>query len=133
MNSQSDWLRKLTALKPAVNNKLGLGSERYAPHKPLLLLCVLELVEQGMLHGPLLWLTPDLVLRFQSFWKVVVHRWTTKPEVWMPFHHLSTQEFWTPLTADLKLSKHRTLTEVVEIEPSFLAAMADAEFRKRAR
>ena len=133
MNSQSEWLRKLTALNPAVNNELGRGNERYAPHKPLLLLCVFELIEQGKLPSHPLWLTPDLVLCFQSFWRVVVTRWTTKPEVWMPFHHLSTQGFWTPLTADMKPSKHRSLTEVVEIEPSFLAAMADADFRKRAR
>ncbi len=133
MNSQSEWLRKLTVLHPAVNNKLGRGNERIAPHKPLLLLCVLELAEQGKLPGHHLTLTADLVLRFQSFWRIVVTRWTTKPEVWMPFHHLSTQGFWRPLTADLKPSKHRSLTEVVEIEPSFLAAMADGEFRKRAR
>lgn len=133
MKTQTEWLRKLTALNPAVNNKLGRGNERFAPHKPLLLLCVIELVEQGKLPGPQLWLTADLVLRFQSFWRVVVNRWTTKPEVWMPFHHLGTQGFWRPLTADLKQSKHRSLTEVVDIEPSFLTSMADAEFRKRAR
>ncbi len=51
MKMNSEWLRKLTSLKPAVNKKLGLGNERFAPHKPLLLLCVFELVEQGLLDG----------------------------------------------------------------------------------
>ena len=88
MSSQTEWLRKLTALNPAVNNKLGAGNERFAPHKPLLLLCVLELAEQGLLEDALLRLSPDLVLRFQSFWRIVVSRWTSKPDVRMPFHHL---------------------------------------------
>jgi len=41
MRSQGEWLRKLTLLNPAINSKLGLGNKRFAPHKPLLLLCVL--------------------------------------------------------------------------------------------
>ncbi len=133
MKSHTEWLRKLTALNPAVISRLGSGNERFAPHKPLLLLCVLELVEQGQLREPKLSLTPDLALRFQSFWRVVVARWTTKPDLRMPFHHLSTQEFWRPLTKDLNRSNHRSLTEVVEIDASFLSAMQDSEFRRRAR
>lgn len=133
MKTQTEWLRKLTALNPAVNKRLGSGNERFAPHKPLLLLCVLEMVEQGKLQEVNLTLSADLALRFQSFWRVVVSRWTTKPELRMPFHHLGTQEFWKPLTVDLKKSGHRSLTGVVEIEESFLAAMRDAAFRHRAR
>ena len=133
VKTEREWLRKLTALNPAVNNRLGSGNERFAPHKPLLLLCVFELVEQGQLDTNHLRLTADLVLRFQSYWRVVVSRWTTKPEIRMPFHHLSTQGFWRPLTADLQPSSHRSLTEIVEIDPSFMAAMEDAEARRRAR
>ena len=133
MKTETEWLRKLTALNPAVNKSLGSGNERFAPHKPLLLLCVLEMVEQGRIEGANLNLSVDLALRFQSFWRVVVSRWTTKPELRMPFHHLGTQEFWLPLTKELKKSDHRSLTEVVEIDGSFLAAMRDANFRQRAR
>ena len=133
MRSQGEWLRKLTLLNPAINSKLGLGNERFAPHKPLLLLCVLELAEQGGLDGDHLRISPDLILRFQSFWKVVVNRWTTKPDLRLPFHHLSTQGFWKPLTNEFRLSRHRSLTDVVAIEPSFLAAIGDPAFRKSAR
>jgi len=133
MKTQTEWLRQLTALNPATNAKLGVGNEEYAPHKPLLLLCIFELVEQDKLPGNQLSLSADLALRFQSFWRVVVARWITKPELRMPFHHLSTQGFWKPLTKDHKLSNHRSLTETVEIDPSFLAAIEDASFRKRAR
>ena len=86
MRTQAEWLRQLTALNPAVSSKLGKGNERFAPHKPLLLLCVFEMVEQDRLGGIQLGLTADLALRFHSFWRVVVSRWTTKPELRMPFH-----------------------------------------------
>ncbi len=133
MKTPTEWLRKLTALNPSVNPRLGPGKERFAPHKALLLLGVMELVEQGELRETKLALTPRLALLFQSYWRVVVARWTTKPDLRMPFHHLGSQEFWRPLTKDLTRSNHRSLTEIVEIDPSFLAAMRDAEFRRRAR
>ena len=133
MKTQTEWLRRLTALNPAVNSKLGRGSERFAPHKPVLLLCVLELAEQGRLETNHLSMTPDLILRFHSFWRIVVSRWTTKPELRMPFHHLSNQGFWKALSKDLKPSSHRSLTEIVEIDLSFRAAMEDAAFLRRAR
>jgi len=133
MMTQNEWLRKLTALNPAVDNKLGPGNERFAPHKALLLLCIFELVEQRQLDANRLGLTADLVLRFQSFWRIVVSRWTTKPDLRMPFHHLGTQGFWQPITKDLRPSTHRSLTEFVDIDPSFLAAVEDPGFRRRAR
>jgi putative restriction endonuclease len=46
-----------------------------APHKPLLLLVVLELAEKGKLSDHLLPLTPELAFRFCAFWSIVAHRW----------------------------------------------------------
>jgi putative restriction endonuclease len=40
----------------------------YAPHKPLLLLCIIDLAEAGELDPPLLFKTPGLRLRFDSDW-----------------------------------------------------------------
>jgi putative restriction endonuclease len=85
------------------------------------------------LPGNRLSFTADLVLRFQSYWKVVVSRWLSKPDLRLPFHHLSSQGFWEPLTNELKPSKHRSLTESVEMVPSFFAAMKDREFLRCAR
>ena len=75
------WLGKLTKLNKGLNN---------APHKPLLLLVFLELVENGDFAGGSLALTPDLAYRFDTFFDVVKHRRHAKPDVRLPFHHLST-------------------------------------------
>ncbi len=57
-----------------------------APHKPLLLLVVLELAERAELPPQRIWLTPELAFRFNSFWHVVAYRRTQAPDVRMPFH-----------------------------------------------
>ena len=85
--SDADWLRKLTNLNKARGN---------APHKPLLLLVYLELVEKGEFAGGNLLLTPDLAYRFDTYFQVVKHRRSARPDVRLPFHHLSTQDFWSP-------------------------------------
>ncbi len=74
------WLGKLTKLHKARDN---------APHKPLLLLVFLELVETGEFTGGRLSLTPELAFRFDTFFAVVAYRRTARPDVRIPFHHLS--------------------------------------------
>ncbi len=59
-----------------------------APHKPLLLLCLLEIAAEGGLTGEVMPVTGELVFRFASYWSVVVHRRPNRPEIKLPlFHH----------------------------------------------
>lgn len=67
-----------------------------APHKPLLLLLVLKLAEKGELAETLP-LTPELAFRFATFYSVVVHRRSQRPDVRMPFYHLRSEGFWRSL------------------------------------
>src|SRR5438067_1106566 len=60
------WLRAAANLR--VDRK-----DNIAPHKPLLLLVVAELAEQGKLE-PILSLTDEFVFRFLVFWTVVATR-----------------------------------------------------------
>ena len=39
-----------------------------APHKPILLLSVIDLVEQGMLRQNRIFLSPELIATFLKFW-----------------------------------------------------------------
>src|SRR5687767_12397161 len=81
-----------------------------APHKPLLLLVVLELAEQGVLAAPVLPLTPELAFRFFTYWSIVAHRRTQRPDIRLPFHHLQSDGFWSALGDDGKPSPDRRLT-----------------------
>jgi putative restriction endonuclease len=104
-----------------------------APHKPLLLLVILELAENGDISDQTLRLTPELSFRFDSFWHVVAHRRTQRPDVRMPFHHLTSDGVWLALTDGDLESPHRKLTTHVTFDPEFLELAENAEFRERAR
>ena len=105
------WLQKLTDLHPARDN---------APHKPLLLLVFLEMIEKGEFVGGKLRLTPELAYRFDTFFEVARHRRSARPDVRMPFHHLGTQKFWSPRMASGEISKHRSTTEYVIPDSEFV-------------
>tara|TARA_R110002073_G_scaffold7245_26_gene41478 strand:- start:408 stop:1319 length:912 start_codon:yes stop_codon:yes gene_type:complete len=107
-------------------------SKGIAPHKPLLLLVVLELAKSGLLDDPLLKLTPDLVFRFSVYWSIVAHRRPQPPDVRLPFHHLGSSKLWTPLTAEGKPSNQRDLTASIRLSDEFFAALQSPSFRQAA-
>jgi putative restriction endonuclease len=104
-----------------------------APHKPLLLLVILELAEQGLLPDGQLPLTPELAFRFCTFWNAVAHHRTQRPDVRLPFHHLHRDGFWAPLMADGKPSPDDRLTRCVQLVPEFVAFARDPVYRDKAR
>lgn len=120
----ASWLGKLTTLNKARDN---------APHKPLLLLVFLEMVENGEFASGALPLTAELAYRFDTFFDVVKHRRTVRPDVRMPFHHLKTQKFWSAHTTNGELSSHRSTTAYVVPDTEFIEACRDSEFRRQAR
>ncbi len=63
-----------------------------APNKPLLLLGVIELIEQGQIPENKISLSPELAETFLKYWSKVTDR---KPNIALPFFHLSKSEnFW---------------------------------------
>lgn len=118
------WLAKLTKLKPHRGD---------APHKPLLLLAILDRVERsGALPSPLR-LTTDLDYAFKIFEKVVAHRRRQKLDIRMPFHHLKTQGFWMAFTEHGTPSPDKSVTQYVIPNPEFAVACTDPDFRAAAR
>ncbi len=62
-----------------------------APHKPLLLLAVIELIERGQIRENKIPLSPDLAETFMRYWSKVTNR---KPNIALPFFHLKSDGFW---------------------------------------
>ncbi|MBB3204900.1 putative restriction endonuclease [Rhodopirellula rubra] len=118
------WLDRIARLNKARNN---------APHKPLLLLTVLDLAEAGELGGQPLYLSPEIAFRFDTFSQIVAYRRTQRIDIRMPFHHLKSDGFWKAFAQDGTSSKHRSVTSYVLPDPSFLAACLDPQFREAAR
>jgi putative restriction endonuclease len=127
MATPEQWLGKFGRLK--VDRARGDP----APHKPLLLLVILELAEQGLLPNDVLPLTPELAFRFCTYWSIVAHRRSQKPDVRYPFHHLSSDGVWSALGEDGKPSPERRLTRFAALTADFALAAKDAGWRERAR
>ena len=123
---ESQWLATLGNLR--VNRSQGL-----APHKPLLLLVVLEMIENGDLQGPLLKLTPELAFRFSQFGTIVAHRRTQRLDVRLPYYHLSSDGVWSAFTKDGTDSLDPKATQFVKINEEFFSLTQSAEFRSMAR
>lgn len=64
-----------------------------APHKPLLLLSVLDLFEQGLIQSNLIELTPDLGDLFTRYWADVMPP-DRQGNLALPFFHLRSDGFW---------------------------------------
>lgn len=127
MATLEQWLGRFAKLK--VDKARGDP----APHKPLLLLVVLELAEQSNGFGDILPLTPELAFRFCTFWGVVAHRRTQAADVRYPFFHLKSDGFWTPLDVDGKPTSDRSAARYAVLPSDFLSFARDPAFRDKAR
>ena len=126
VKDQEYWLHKLATLR------IDRARGNPAPHKPLLLLVILEMADKGEIVSEEVSLSPDLAFRFSVFWSVVAERRKQRPEVRLPFHHLGSSRIWQPLTTDGQPSPDKKLTRTVRIEPTFFKCMADQRFRDQA-
>jgi putative restriction endonuclease len=127
LKDQQYWLHKLATLR------IDRARGNPAPHKPLLLLVIMEMAEKGEIASRAVVLSPDLAFRFSVFGSVVAQRRKQLPEVRLPFHHLGSSGMWQPLMEDGKLSPDKKLTTIIRLDPSFYDCLADERFRERAR
>ena len=84
----STFLKKLTTLRVAGSRALP------APHKALLLLSVMQMMEYGEIRENMILISPELVARFKDNWYALVHNWDSSPNFSLPFYHLKSSGFW---------------------------------------
>jgi putative restriction endonuclease len=128
MNRESSWLDRLTRLR--VDPDKGKGR---APHKPLLLLAVLDILEAGKLTDGWIQRGPELVLRFQNFWPIVAERRQNQGDIRLPFHALSTDGVWQVFDDDGRPSRSKDTSTRARLVPDLMSFLADAAFRTEMR
>lgn len=128
MSDATHWLNKLRHLNPNRSRTKGA-----APHKPCLLLSLLDMAQDGELASADLKRTPGLHARFNAFSSIVLPRWGGKVDLTYPFYYLKSQGFWQALDAERHNSRGVDATDSITLEPSFLAWMQNADFRRSAR
>lgn len=116
----NDILKDVTSLRQGNGN---------APHKPILLLAVMEEIEQGRIGSNFIEITPDLIASFKEAWNVLVKTNHT-PNFSLPFFHLKNEpsQIWQLLT---KPGFEKALTSSNSIKS--LSALKDFVYGARLR
>lgn len=74
------------------NMSVGVSKGRKLPHKAILLMALMKLIEKGIIIDNRIQLDNIIVNAFNSTWN---HYFDTKvPTVWTPFYHLKGESFW---------------------------------------
>lgn len=100
-----------------------------APHKPVLLLSILQLIEQGLIRQNRIFITPELVSTFKDFWQLLVHTPHT-PNFALPFYHLRSEPFWHLVVKpghDIALTKSHSIRSFSALKEAVAWAEFDGE------
>jgi len=115
MKSITEYIHYFTKLRRAPN----LGG---APHKPILLLSIIDAVEKGYIRNERIYITPELIALFKSNWNIWV-KTPHKINFALPFYHLSNEPFWKlilksglniELTSKKSIKSFQTLIQAVD-------------------
>jgi putative restriction endonuclease len=94
-----------------------------APHKPILLLSVLQAYQNGNINSGRIYITPELVALFKTNWSLLV---TTQNDcrISYPFYYLKSEKFWKLVPK----SGFENINEMGSIMKSFSNLNAAVEF-----
>ena len=111
-----------------------------APHKPILLLSVIELLQQGKIQRNQIFLSPELISTFLKYWTHLgsdIHR----SDIALPFYHLTGDGFWhlspnpgfeSTISAKVKLKSLTALRNAVNyayVDDDLFNFLRDSESR----
>ncbi len=105
----------------SVVGKIGLNVSPGAPNKPILLLSIIEMISQGQIRRNQIPLSAELIATFLLLWSQLES--VRKPDVGLPFYHLTSDGFWhyqmklgfeSLLAAKVKIRTASTIRETVE-------------------
>lgn len=126
--SAKDYARRFATLRTDKSrSRWPTTVSNRAPHKPLLLLCVLDLFEQGETESNLIELTPDLGEMFTPYWTKVLP-FDRRGNLALPFFHLRSDGFWHLLPKQGKeeaLNSASQIRSLSRLEETVLGARLD--------
>jgi putative restriction endonuclease len=96
MESLDHYIKLFSKLKRSPHAVWGAATKKKAPHKPILLLSVIDLISRGLLQSNFFDLSKDLSELndlFNSYWFRVVPLGQTS-SIAFPFTHLHSEGFW---------------------------------------
>ncbi len=102
----------------------GLGK---APHKPILLLSIIQLIQNGHISSNRIFITSELLLAFKQNWKNLVET-RHKANFALPFFHMRSEPFWfltTKTGMQLKLTNSKSIKSFKNLNETIAFAEID--------
>ena len=125
-----DYLNKLTQLRTDTNRTRWTEATAFrAPHKPFLLLSILDLAAQGQIDSPFIDPSFDLMERFARYWDLVQPP-SGKCNMAYPFYHMRSEGFWRLVTrpGQEKNLGEKMTSSMTRLQSVVLGAEIDQEF-----
>jgi putative restriction endonuclease len=113
-----------------------------APHKPILLLAIVDGIQKGEIENNKVYITPELVATFKDYWYKLVQNPVFTANFSLPFYHLQSEGFWylhtligkeVGLTSSRSIKSFGHLKEVVEhasFDDDLYALLCDQQTRE---
>jgi putative restriction endonuclease len=124
-NGIDNYAKRFARLRTNRNRKTWSEvTANQAPHKPILLLCVLDLFDSGEISSNLVEITDDLVELFDRYWERVLpsHR---PRNLALPFFHLQGDGFWHLLPRHGRSSSGSQMTSLIRLREEVIGARVD--------
>ena len=138
--TRHDWLSEFRQLH------LDRSHGGKAPHKPLMLLAVLDLIEDGTLQAPRVELNSPIIERFERYWSAA-NPPDFQRRVWLPFFHLRNpkngiwvltphagqEEVYRRMTSPKSLGQVRTVVSHAMVDPGLWRWLQSPDHRQELR
>jgi putative restriction endonuclease len=118
------YIKQLSHLNRATINGIK------APHKPILLLSVIESMAFGEINENRIEITPLLVARFKDNWSRLVKTDVFKPNFALPFFHMKKEGFWklqTYFGKEILITSSHSINSFSQLKESVDFAFLDAD------
>jgi len=114
MATLEDFIRQFSKLRRAPGPVWTEATKKQAPHKPLLLLALLDLVARGVVTSPFIDVREDLIELnelFTNYWRQVVPIRQTS-SIAFPFSRLHSEPFWELVPVDSQNLDRKTINSI---------------------
>jgi putative restriction endonuclease len=118
----SKYLTVFKSLNRGYNKNLGR-----APHKPILLLAIIQQIDKGNINSNRIFITPELLLSFNNFWGMLVDT-EHIANFALPFFHMRSEPFWylvTEPSMTLKINKSKSIKSFKSLKETIAFAEID--------
>ena len=118
----SSYLKSFKKLNRGFNKGLGR-----APHKPILLISIIQLIDKGVINSNRIYITPELLLAYKENWRKLVDT-EHIANFALPFFHMRSEPFWFLVTRpsmELKVNKSKSIKSFKSLKDSIAFAEID--------